>query len=190
MRSFLGCCLVVAIACGGVVGGDPDGGFPCPVTQPGTMACAGEGQACTFATTICGQAGTETCTCTSGEWSCPVANCPAVTCPSSVEPGTACSTKGLTCIMAGDGCAQDEDMPCTCDGQSFQCGITKPSCSPCPPPTEIVPGGPCASSGIGASCPWEPSNCDGGILFTGACTCTAGAWSCDPGAPICDAGTD
>ena len=179
MRAFLVCFVLAAAACGGVVQGDPDGGFPCPVTQPNTLSCSSENAQCTFATTICGQPSDETCTCKNGEWACPSYDCPAQVCPANPAQDTACSVKQQVCPMPWDGCPEDQDMICVCDGTRYQCPQTS-SCSACPPADQVFPDGLC--SGLGEQCSGVGPDCDGGVSSM-SCSCQMGRWEC--AVPVC-----
>src|SRR4051794_9687165 len=97
MRSFVVVALLfsAAIACGGHLDTDPDGGPKCPNNATGS--CSENGATCSFDTHQCGAAVTEQCTCMNGSWTCPIYECPQQECPSVAYQGESCSVSGMSC---------------------------------------------------------------------------------------------
>ena len=189
MRTFvlasLAAVSIAVVHCGGIVEGNPDGGFPCPVTSPGTMQCASEGQQCSFETKVCDYPTTETCTCKSGEWACPIMNgdCPAQVCPTDVTEGTSCFVKDQQCYSNVISTCSDVSPLCTCDGTQFHCPVPDCPVNYCPPPEMVAQGAPC-NAPANATCMTTVIDCDGGTTNGGSCICSGNHWMC--AVPVCE----
>jgi hypothetical protein len=200
--------VLVLLACGGSttqVGNGGDGG---PNSGCPSQAYVGSGGSCTAAGATCpgtvsipnecgGGGGTTTsqCTCSNGDWQCPVlltggsgVGCPVPDpgCPdpSQVNPGNACSTSPQ------DSCNSSIPIP-SCTGQPegyVQCNCEQgmwaceefggPACpveaGVCPDPSQVFDGQGCDTDGT--TCQGDPQSCGGTTVYD-TLQCYAGAWT-------------
>ncbi len=199
--------VLVLLACGGSttqVGSSGDGGpgpgCPSESVVGSGGSCSNAGQSCPITVNppdICGGGGgspvTLQCTCTNGNWQCPVLSggsggCPVPDpgCPSpaQVQPGTYCSTSPQ------DSCTSDIPIP-SCSGQPegyVQCNCAQnvwaceqfggPLCPAeagvCPDPSQVFDGQGCDT--YGTTCQGDPQFCGGTTVYD-TLQCYAGAWT-------------
>jgi hypothetical protein len=192
------------LACSGGVtkigsGGDGGPNPECPSSEvvAGGGSCSEPGLQCpgTETYTTCGGEGSTTvqCTCTNGDWSCPVLVGSAPACPvnpvcptpASITQGGYCTVDStLTCpstlpITDCNGNTQGY-ASCLCENSAWQCEeFGGPACeidasAPCPDPGIVFAGQGCAT--YGTTCSGDPQVCDGTTVYD-TLQCVGGVWS-------------
>ena len=197
------------LACSGAVervidvgdGGGDDGPNPnCPAasTIDNGVSCGDPGLSCPGAygqPTCNGPQVPVQCTCTSGQWQCPVLAGGGIECP---PPPTSCPPPSL--VTAGAYCSTDSSLSCqsnipiqgcngTTDGYVYcECFNNSWSCAepgaplcpvdasvPCPPPDSTYAGQTCADTS-GDTCGGDPQTCGGQTVYD-ALQCQNGVWT-------------
>lgn len=194
------------IACSGGIqrlgpgdGGGDDGPNPnCPAASSvdNGVSCGDPGLSCpgAYGQPQCNGPGIPVqCTCTSGQWQCPVLSggisCPPppTSCPppSLVSAGSYCSTDSTLSCQSNipiQGCNGTTDgyVSCNCYGNSWSCPEPGAPFCPidasvgCPPPDSTYAGQTCANSGI--TCGGDPQTCGSQTVYD-ALQCQAGVWT-------------